>query len=66
VSWDAPLIRVLSPKGTRLVTLRDAGAYLSERFPGVTESAVLKHGLIPYAAKVPGHRKGAAEAGPRT
>jgi hypothetical protein len=29
MAWDAPLSRVLSPQGERLVTLRDAGTYLS-------------------------------------
>jgi hypothetical protein len=44
-NWDAPLTRVLSPQGARLVTLRAAGAYLSERFAGVTHSAVLEHAI---------------------
>jgi hypothetical protein len=42
---DVPLTRVLSPQGARLITLRDAGAYLSERFAGVTHSAVLEHAI---------------------
>jgi hypothetical protein len=46
MDWDAPLSRVLSPKGERLVTLRDAGAYLSsERFATVTHSPVLERAV---------------------
>ncbi len=45
MAWDAPLSRVLSPQGERLVTLRDAGTYLSERFANVTRDAVLEHAI---------------------
>jgi hypothetical protein len=36
---------VLSPGGVRLVTLREAGAYLSEHFATVTQSAVLERAI---------------------
>ena len=45
MAWDAPLSRVLSPKGERLVTLRDAGTYLSERFADAARDAVLEHAI---------------------
>jgi hypothetical protein len=43
--WDAPLSRVLTPRGTRLSTLREAGLYLSEAFATVTQSAVLERAI---------------------
>jgi len=51
--WNAPLSRVLSPGGARLVTLKDAGNYLSEQFATVLECAVLAHaiGLLMQAAE---------------
>ena len=45
LGWDAPLTRVLSPKGERLVTLRDAGTYLSGRFGNVTKDAALERAI---------------------
>ena len=45
MAWDAPLSRVLSPQGDRLLTLRDAGTYLSERFAKVARDAVLEHAI---------------------
>jgi hypothetical protein len=39
LGWDAPLSRVLSPKRERLVTLRGAGPYLSERVTTVLRLA---------------------------
>jgi hypothetical protein len=46
MSWDLPLSRVLTPRGERLATLREAGAYLSERFATVTHSAVLERAIV--------------------
>jgi hypothetical protein len=43
--WDAPLSRVLTPRGARLSTLRAAGQYLSEQFATVVESAVLARAI---------------------
>jgi hypothetical protein len=40
MSWDAPLSRVLAPRGARLSTLREAGRYLADGFSTVTQSAV--------------------------
>jgi hypothetical protein len=44
--WDAPLSRVLAPRGTRLSTWREAGRYLSDGFSTVTRSAVLEHAIV--------------------
>jgi hypothetical protein len=43
--WDAPLSRVLTPRGARLSTLREAGQYLSANFTTVIESAVLARAI---------------------
>jgi hypothetical protein len=44
--WDRPLSRVLTPRGARLCTLREAGAFLTERFAQVTKCAVLEHAIV--------------------
>jgi hypothetical protein len=46
LGWDAPLSRVLAPAGARLTTLRKAGAYVSEHFATVTQSAVLERAIV--------------------
>jgi hypothetical protein len=43
--WDAPLSRVLTPRGAQLSTLREAGQFLSERFSNVTHDASLKRAI---------------------
>ena len=46
VNWDAALSRVLTLKGgERLVTLRDAGRCLSDRFGSVNRDAALEHAI---------------------
>jgi hypothetical protein len=43
--WDAPLSRVIAVKGQRgtLTTLSEAGAFLTEHFATVTQSAALEN-----------------------
>jgi hypothetical protein len=43
--WDAPLSRVLTPRGERLVTLRDAARYLTERFANLTHDMALERAI---------------------
>lgn len=46
--WDSALTRVLTTKAAsseRLETLRQAGAFVAERFPNTTHSAVLEHAV---------------------
>jgi hypothetical protein len=44
--WDKALSRELGAAGERIVTLRDAGRFLLERFQGVTKSAPLEHAIV--------------------
>jgi hypothetical protein len=43
--WDAPLSRVLTPRGAQLSTLREAGQFLSERFSSVIHDASLERAI---------------------
>jgi hypothetical protein len=43
--WDLPLSRVLTPRGARLATLREAAEFLSARFGNVLQCAVLERAI---------------------
>ena len=63
LSWNAPSDPVLSPKGERLVTLRYAGTYLSERFTTVLQDDAVLEGIVLKRVRQPVHVRPTLELG---